>query len=180
MSRTNHNMLYFVAIRGNRPLNMGICLWKAQNRLSERGLDAELAPIIVQTPAGLGSDPHQKPSLREAYSTRRKTGANRARFCANCGQSHLIHLMTAKVPAVHGSRLRKGLAPTGQDVAIARLFPALFNHDRLRSIFNRQSPQFACGRYKGSHSRHCAIPCVFGPLHSWQPLRRPWLRPPAG
>jgi hypothetical protein len=49
MSTTNHNILYFVVIRGTRPLNMGICLWKAQNRLSERGLDAEVAPKIVQT-----------------------------------------------------------------------------------------------------------------------------------
>src|ERR1700677_3925737 len=123
MSRTNHNMLYFVAIRGNRPLNMGICLWKAQNRLSERGLDAELAPKIVQTP-GRPADPTPNRSLASARPLHKTQNwcKSRALLC-ELWTIAPNDLMTAKVASVHGSRLRKGFAPAGQAVAILRLFP---------------------------------------------------------
>ncbi len=37
LSRINHNILYFIHIPSIRLLNPAICLWKALNRLVQRG-----------------------------------------------------------------------------------------------------------------------------------------------
>ena len=49
MSTTNHYILYFVCVSGISLLNTGLCLWKAQNPLAQRGFrEPGFASIFVQ------------------------------------------------------------------------------------------------------------------------------------
>lgn len=47
MSTRNHNILYFVCIRGISLPNSGKCLWKAQNTLAGRGFARLLLPKVL-------------------------------------------------------------------------------------------------------------------------------------
>ncbi len=85
MSTRNHNILYSADILGIRLLNIGNCLWKAQNSLARRGLQVPTLPQILCT---LRSGPRNwhvsKPSPRRC----REQGAEPVQFdgaCANCG-----------------------------------------------------------------------------------------------
>ena len=103
MSTTNHNILYFFSVCRIRPLNMGICLWKAQNRLSGRGFSAGLAPKLVQRVGRLSDLPSIK-SLASMGAIHKRQ--NRCRLCAflcELWTTPPILLITSKVGAVHGT-----------------------------------------------------------------------------
>ena len=101
MSTTNHNILYFFSVCCIRPLNMGICLWKAQNRLSGRGFSAGLAPKLVQRVGRLSDLPSIK-SLASMGSIHKRQNWCRLRaLLCELWTTAPVDLMTSKIGAVH-------------------------------------------------------------------------------
>jgi hypothetical protein len=104
MSTPNHNILYFFSVCRIRPLNMGICLWKAQNCLSGRGFGAKLAPEPVQN-SGRLSDLASIKSLASTGPIYKTQNWCRSReVLCELWTIAPNHLMTSKVGAVHGTR----------------------------------------------------------------------------
>ena len=90
VSRTNHNILYFVHISRTSPLNTAICLWKLRIGLARRGFAApDLHQIWSISRAGLGprSRNSTPASTLAPHELRHKT-QNRCiprQVCSSCG-----------------------------------------------------------------------------------------------
>jgi hypothetical protein len=133
MSTTNHNILYFFSVCRIRPLNMGICLWKAQNRLSGRGFGAACTKTCAKCRPASGSALNQKPSLHEGNPQEAKQvqiGRISVRTVDN--SAHLFDDLEGGSGAGHLPQTR--FAPTGGNDSIGRLLPVLLNEELLGGI----------------------------------------------
>ena len=114
MSTTNHNILYFFSVCRIRPLNMGICLWKAQNRLSGRGFGAGPAPKLVQSAGRLPALASIKSLASMRAIHKRQNRCRSTAFLCELWTTPPIYLMTSKEGAVLGMYPRQdSLRPAG-------------------------------------------------------------------
>jgi hypothetical protein len=133
MSTTNHNILYFFSVCRIRPLNMGICLWKAQNRLSGRGFGAGPAPKLVQSAGRLPALASIKSLASMRAIHKRQNRCRSTAFLCELWTTPPIYLMTSKEGAVLGMYPRQdSLRPGG--TIIGRLLPVLRNEELLGGI----------------------------------------------